>query len=143
MGKSKKQLADEAYTRSMEQLDGLAPAPEGVLIGQHDIDGSVAGTSGYAVERPIKGAPRYCPGCGADMIVVYGGSWTPMFAKTDDVTDAPVPGEATKLQCGLCSRIVPVTHATWLEVKKERRRTVGRRDQPHPKKKPKRERGAG
>jgi hypothetical protein len=128
MGKSKRQLADEAYMRSMETLAGRAPVPEGVLVGQLGIDGSVAGTSGMVIPHPIKGVPEHCPGCDANMIIVYGGSWTPMYVRCSDETDAPLAGETCKLQCAYCSRIVVVTPMTWQAVKDERRRTIGRSD---------------
>jgi hypothetical protein len=143
MAKSKRQLADEAYMRSMETLSGAVPVEPGVLVGQLTIEGTVEGTNGREELHPIKGAPRHCPGCTADMLVVYGGSWTPMWTKTDDATDLPLAGEITRLQCGKCSYVVVVAHATWLEVKAERRRTVGRRDAPPPKREKKKTRGAG
>lgn len=143
MGKSKRQLADEAYMRSMETLSGRAPVPEGVLVGQLVIDGSVEGTNGRAIPHPIKGAPETCPGCRADMVIVYGGSWTPSYVRCSDETDSPLAGEVCKLQCAYCAHIVIVTPATWLAVKMERRRTIGRSDAPPPPKKAKKTRGAG
>lgn len=81
------------------------------LAGQLSIDGTSEGDTG---ERAVKlmDVPTYCPGCNQNMLIVHGGSWTPLKPRDDDeVTFGP-----DRLQCGNCGKVVEVTEEAWLRV---------------------------
>lgn len=96
MAKSQQQLADEAYLRSLDTLEGRTAVPEGTFPGQIDIDGSIAGVG--ATQTPLEDVPQHCPGCNKWMTVESG--WALLMS-------------GWKLQCGNCAAIVTVERASW------------------------------
>lgn len=101
----------------------VAKPEPGTLPGQLSIDGAVAG------EPPIRelgnpmaeafDVPKQCPACGENMLLAWGGSWTPM--KADRSGKHP-------LQCGHCAVVIEVSKAAYEAVLAERRRTIGTSD---------------
>lgn len=122
MGKSQKKLADEAYMRSVEQLEGRAPVPPGVLPGQIDmLTGEIAGSAekvehyahdphGNEIACPVGDGSvmfldhirDHCPTCARVMTIASG--WTPLHAEE---------GQDTKVMCGHCGQIAIVPANEW------------------------------
>lgn len=111
MAKTKRQLADEAYLRSLGQTmemfdDVAAPVP---------------------VEKT---APDVCGGCGMDTRPVPhipGGRWNAMRSGLSD--------ERGNLQCSACAHIVSVPRAEWDRIALRNSRSysdTGRRGRPKP-----------
>lgn len=92
------------------------------LAGQIDlVDGSVEG-DGLEHESPpgLAHVPTCCPRCDANMMLAWGGNWTPMYKSDDE--------DFGKLQCGECAFVVTVTADVWDRVRDLRRRTIGAAD---------------
>lgn len=119
MGKSQRKLADEAYQRSVEQLEGRAPIAPGVLPGQIDmLTGEIAGSTEkvehYAHDphgnEPVTHfarlvcdhIPDHCPQCGKHMHLASG--WTPLHAEE---------GDPTRVMCGNCGQVAEVPFGEW------------------------------
>jgi hypothetical protein len=117
-------IAEAAALLRKHYLKVSEPTKVKTLAGQIDlVDGSVEGAphDPEPVEHgPLRGVPSACPGCGAAMLVVYGGSWTPLIGHASD--------NRLGLQCAFCAWIVSVNEAEWDAVREERRRTIGATD---------------
>lgn len=101
MGKSKRQLADEAWLRSEAQR--AEAVPEGTLVGQIDlVSGTVAGAG--KEEEAFTSAPANCPSCQKRMTVQHG--WA-------------VSSHGPYLQCGFCGHMLPVTPEAHEETRKQ------------------------
>jgi hypothetical protein len=97
----------------------IVPVTHDVLPGQLDIEGRVAGEPARNLGAPMAEAfdvPKQCPGCGENMLLVWGGSWTPLH------------GSPYTLQCGFCAHLHHCTQAAYEAVQAERRRTIGESD---------------
>lgn len=114
---------------------------ESAIPGQITIEGAVVGEPRElgAPMAEVFDVPKQCPACGENMLLVWGGSWTPMT----NVTRSDGSGERA-LQCSFCAHIEWVPAAAYEAVLAERRSTVGASDK-RPVKiiPPKRTRGAG
>jgi phage terminase large subunit GpA-like protein len=95
-----------------------------VLPGQLAIDGAVAGAPPIReLGNPMAevfDVPKQCPQCGEDMLLTWGGHWTPMRVSDDKDWFA--------LQCGLCGACVEASEHQYEAVVAERQRTIGESD---------------
>lgn len=121
--KSKRQLADEAYLRSMEALDGRAPVPAGTLPGQIDlVDGAVAGTDDRGADAILDGIPEQCPRCQRAQTLALGWTCATRYCVgcLRPERDHPhfecatfEPPSAQYVQCGNCGMQVAVRRGAW------------------------------
>ena len=115
-------IADAAATVRAHFLTVSEPAKVKTLAGQIDlVDGSVEGDDGLEHQPPpgSAGVPMYCPRCATNMMIVYGGNWTPVYR---------VEGTPAKLQCASCSQVVTVSDEVYAIVRELRRSTIGASD---------------
>lgn len=109
----------ERVKRAFLTVTPPAKPEPGTLPGQLDIEGRVAGEPARNLGAPMAEAfdvPKQCPGCGENMLLVWGGSWTPLH------------GSPYTLQCGFCAHLHHCTQAAYEAVQAERRRTIGESD---------------
>jgi hypothetical protein len=100
----------------------VAKPEPGTLPGQLAIDGAVAGAPPIReLGNPMAevfDVPKQCPRCGENMLLTWGGHWTPMRVFDDKFA----------LQCGLCGACVEATEHQYEAVVAERQRTIGESD---------------
>lgn len=122
MGADEINALDAAIERVRARFLTISPIVKSAeLPGQLGIDGAVVGEP-RELGAPMAEAfdvPKQCPGCGENMLLVWGGSWTPL---------SPYPGNRYALQCGFCSHVISVTCEGYDAVLAERKRTVGTSD---------------
>lgn len=126
-----------AHFLKIDTPPSLASARE--LPGQLAIDGSVTGEPVRELGAPMAevfDVPKQCPACGENMLLVWGGAWTPLMHETE-------VGAPYQLQCALCSHVVQVSERAHGAVVAERRSTVGAADRKQKPQRERRVRGAG
>lgn len=135
MGKSKRQLADEAYLRITRD-----PTPVGTLPGQIDLlSGAVAAAPVLPSPVAVPLIPAACPACGAAMTERSG--WTACLHEEERFGE---PIDPVFIQCGKCGGRLQVPLGPWLSLRAALRATFGRSDRPPPKvERVRRTRGAG
>lgn len=119
--------AIERAKRAFLSITGgpIVPRAHDVLPGQLAIDGTVAGEPiremGNEMGNPMAEAfdvPKQCPCCCDNMLLVWGGSWTPLRTLDDEY----------QLQCGSCGHRLTANERQYDAVVAERKRTVGASD---------------
>jgi hypothetical protein len=124
MPKSKRQLADEAWTRLN------TPNEDGVLPGQLPLGDPPL----VAASEPVfDAAPAKCPSCDRRMTLDHG--WTP------NATSGMAAGGYT-IQCGFCGVRLPVTEETHTALRAAIHERYMQLNAPKPEARPKRARGA-
>lgn len=115
--------AIERVKRAFLKISPSARPSSAELPGQIAIDGSVAGAPPRDLGAPMAevfDVPKQCEACGENMLLVWGGSWTPLAHLHPD---APYV-----LQCGHCAHTIMVSERAYEAVQAERKRTVGASD---------------
>lgn len=107
--KTKRQLADEAYLRTL-QVDleqGIADSAQDALRSTPPLK------EGGITYSPFASLPEACPACGA---IPYNGwtIWTPLRLHTPN---AERPNFAWRIQCGQCAVILHTTEQVWDEAR--------------------------